>query len=40
MLDGDVTRPVGDGQRLLDFGDDDGWSGYVGGGVGLRQHQV
>src|SRR6478735_6552765 len=34
-LDGDVRVLSAMVNGLLDFGDDDGWNGYVGGGIGL-----
>ena len=36
-LDGDVSVISGMFNFLLDFGDDDGWSGYVGPGIGLAR---
>ena len=32
-----TSGPFGMVNALLDFGDDNGWNGYVGGGVGLAR---
>ena len=39
-VDGDVSVLSAMVNGLLDFGDDDGWNGYVGGGIGVASVKI